>query len=229
MGTLGAVRGRSLGDILDDPIDGAAKLLLGTVVRALSGRGLTQATHKLGVGGSLQRALIFAGESLAEGAFYYWYERNVKGRKPRAAAGYLRADRNDLAKALAAVGLSAAGFSWAGRTSNSAVITLHAGARVLCYGTIEKLRRIADTGLACGACLTPQVEFSKARVCELLALPSVATAVATVTFLVPVNVVLRPIATDFGRLGGGIELVMEEAVPPQGISVGAAIALREDA
>ena len=45
MGTLGAVRGRSLGDTFDDPMDGAAKLLLGTVVRALSGRGLMRATH----------------------------------------------------------------------------------------------------------------------------------------------------------------------------------------
>jgi hypothetical protein len=96
VGTLGAVRGRSLGDILDDPIDGVAKLLVGTVVRTLSGRALPRATHGLGVSGAVQRAIIFAGESIVEGTFYYWFERNVKRRKPRAAAGYLRADRDEL-------------------------------------------------------------------------------------------------------------------------------------
>lgn len=229
MGTLGTVRGRSLGDILNDPIDGVAKLVFGTVVRAACGRALTRATHGVGLSGAAQRALIFAGESVAEGAFYYWYEKTMKGRKPRAAAGYLRADWDELLEALAAVGLSAAGFSWAGRESSSAVVTLQAGAQALCYGTLEKIQRIAKAGLASGAYLTPNLEMGKARVCELLALPSVAEAVATITFLRPVNVIVRRIATDFGRLGGGIELITKDAVPSQAMSVGAAITLLEDA
>lgn len=229
VGTLGAVRGRSIKDLLADPVDGVVKLLLGTLVRVASGRGMTRATHRLGVGGAAQRAAIFVGESIAEGAFYHWYEQRVKGRKPRAAAGYLRASEGELAQALAAVGLSAAGVSWVGRASKSITLVLPAGSRALCYGTHEKLRSISSNGLVRGAYLTPNLELGKARVCELLALPSVAEAVAVITFLVPVHVTLRPIAMDFGRLGGGVEVLTEEFVPAACLSVGAAVALRADA
>lgn len=210
---LGVVRRRSVSELVAHPLDAAGKLLVGTLARRAVGRLTTSPTHELRGFPTIQRSLIFAAETLAEGLTYHLWERHVNRRVPRSARGYLQPHFDDIVDALLLAGVSAAGASWACREVQSSTVIVPPQRALYTYGTVAKTRELQRNGIPARTYLTSAHEASASRISELLALPGNPEVVATVDFVLPVTLLWRPIAADFGRSGGGDEYITQAPLP----------------